>query len=94
MEGEDRHLFKVEHFTGDNYVPWRFRMENHLKKKDYWSVDDGSEQNAEKNAKALIDINLSVGDDQIVYVQDARSAKEAWERLARVYANEGIANWL
>jgi hypothetical protein len=47
MEGEDRHLFKVERLTGDNYVPWRFRMENLLKKKDYWSVVAGSEQNSE-----------------------------------------------
>jgi hypothetical protein len=42
----------------------------------------------------LIDINISVGDDKIVYFQDAWSAKGALERLAGVYANEGIANKL
>ena len=35
---------------------------------------------------------MAVSDDQIVYLQDARTAKGAWDNLTAVYDNAGTAN--
>ena len=79
-------------FSGDNYPAWKFKMKLFLMQKGYWKAVTGEEKSAEKDEKALIMIGLAVNDDQIIYVQDAATAKEAWENLASVYNNPGTAN--
>ena len=67
-------------------------MTNFLKKNGYWKAVAGEEENAEKNEKALLDINLAVDDNKTVYVESATTGKEAWENLTEVYENKGMAN--
>lgn len=92
MDIEEKSTFKIEKLNGDNYFSWKFRMRNYLKKKGYWKAVAEEENNAMANEKALIDICLSVDDNQIVYVESCTTGTEAWQSLAEVYENKGMAN--
>jgi Reverse transcriptase (RNA-dependent DNA polymerase)/gag-polypeptide of LTR copia-type/Pol polyprotein, beta-barrel domain/GAG-pre-integrase domain/Integrase core domain/Domain of unknown function (DUF4219)/Zinc knuckle len=86
-----------------NYKAWRIRMMAILKDKDLWEVVSGAEQKPEasspgasgnqkewikKDNKALALIFRAVSDEQLVYIEDAMSAKEAWDFLRKVHVRD------
>ena len=79
-------------FNGSNYSAWKFKMKPFLMQKGVWKAVAGEDIHADTDEKALVMIGLSVNDDQVVYVQDAKTAKEAWDNLAAVYENTGTAS--
>ena len=81
--------------NGSNYGAWKFKMKLLLVQKGYWNSVLGKENSKEAESidqKALAVIGLGVCDDQIVHIQDAKTSKEAWDSLAKVYENSGTAN--
>ena len=88
MDGEKVELAKL---NGINYGAWKFKMKLLLIQKGYWKAVTESDKE-EIDQKALAVIGLAVNDEQIVHIQDAKTSKEAWSKLAAVYENSGTAN--
>ena len=84
--------FEIGKLNGTNYGAWKFKMRLLLVHKDLWTVVQGLVNDDEKSNKALALIGLSVNDAQIVHIQDCLSAKEAWDKLNKLYENTGTAN--
>ena len=84
--------FEIGKLDGTNYVARKFKMRLLLVHKYLWSFVQGSVSDNEKSNKALALIGLSVNDAQILHIKDCLSAKEAWDKLSKMYENTGIAN--
>eukprot|EP00171_Calliarthron_tuberculosum_P014945 IDg14945t1 len=83
---------EVTKLDGNNYAAWKFKVTMLLPHKGFWDAVNGSDDDVEKSKKALAIIDLSVKDSQIVYIQYCSTGKEAWDKLARLYENSGVAN--
>lgn len=83
------HLTKLD---GSNYPAWKFKVKMLLTHKRLWNSVSGEDNDAEKSAKAMSLIGLSVQDSQIVYIQDCATGKDAWDKLSSLYENTGVAN--
>lgn len=80
-----------EKFDGSDYQAWSYKMKMLLIQKGCWGAVEGTDLAEEKSQLALSYIALGLCNNQIVYVRDAATAKEAWERLKRTYENPGNA---
>ena len=99
---------RIDRLNGDNYFAWKFRMTNYFRRSGSWGlvngttprpvlsgtavIDEESQKLVTKDDQALVDICLSVGDEQIIYVEGKNTANEAWKALATVYENAGVAH--
>lgn len=88
MEGVKLEFTK---FTERNYPAWKIKMKMYLMQNSCWGAITGDDQSREANDKALVSIGFEIHDDQVIYVQDAETAEEAWDNLAAVYDNPGTA---
>jgi hypothetical protein len=92
----------VEKFKGENFHLWKFRMMMLMKEKGVWGVIDEEWEAGEtekggvkrKEDKAMALIVLSLSDAQLLHVQTALTAKEAWLKLIEVHERKGLANKL
>jgi gag-polypeptide of LTR copia-type len=96
----DANVYRIEHLNGtDNYAVWKVRMQHIFTDLGY---DDHIAENpvipseAKELAawnlidqKALSAIVLRVADNVLVYVQKAKTAKEAWTALSNMYESKG-----
>ena len=83
-------------------------MQMVLEEKDLWNICTGGEveptaegttetqrrQFQRRERKALASICLSLGDEQLSLVRAAKTAKEAWSKLASHYEVKSLANEL
>lgn len=93
------YVIKIESLQGEqNYNAWRVQMFDYLSEMGLGGHVDGSTQLSQatdaaawrkSDAKALRQIRMRVARDIIVYVQDASSAKEAWDTLAETFRPAG-----
>lgn len=88
----DHGKFDVTKLNGSNYGAWKFKMRLLLVHKGLWNVVLGAEEDRDKSSKALALIGLSVSDSQIVHLQSCETGQEAWQKLASLYENKGVAN--
>jgi gag-polypeptide of LTR copia-type/Domain of unknown function (DUF4219)/Zinc knuckle len=82
---------------GTNYATWSVRMKFLLVRKGLWSVveaDPTGAKEKELDPKAKAEIALYVGDQDLVTVDDAASAKAAWDALASIYKARTMARRL
>jgi hypothetical protein len=95
----------IEKFSGENYHLWKFKMMMVLKEKGLWEFVEGKEldpaaSEKERNdfkrreERALALLVLSLSDAQLLHVQPALTAKEAWLKLSEVHERKGLANKL
>ena len=90
-------LASIEKLNEQNYDLWKVQMKSVLVFNDMWSVVDGSElkpqENAsdwtKKDAKASALINLSISYGQLNHVKNAKTSKEAWDKLQTVFESKG-----
>ncbi|KZV99858.1 hypothetical protein EXIGLDRAFT_831224 [Exidia glandulosa HHB12029] len=93
------HVIKIESLQGEhNYNAWRVQISDYLNELGLGGHIDGSTQLStatdaaawrKSDAKALRQIRMRVAKDIIVYVQDASTAKEAWDTLAETFRPAG-----
>ena len=88
MASSEKSLF--EKLNNTNYRAWALKMKMVLIKEDLWSAielkdgwenEDDNNENKVKLQKALANIVLMVGTDQLVHVSSAKDGKEAWNKL-------------
>lgn len=90
--------------SNDNYFTWKFKMEMLLKKEGVWKAltesrpaddDDNADKLAkwiENDEKAFALIGLSVQDNQLQTIRNAKSAKESWEALKNFHEQGTLVN--
>lgn len=56
------------------------------------TVEEDDETDSKKTKQALALIILALGEDQMVYVENSKTAHDAWQKLKRIYAKPSTAN--
>lgn len=75
----------------ENYHSWKFSMVRLLQTLDLDGAVDGSEKDAKKCKKACARIGLQVEDQIQPHIQNAKTAKEVWDTLAKLYEEKGLS---
>lgn len=83
----------IDKLNGENFNIWKFKIKLFLVHKECWSaIEASSTVTSSVDQKALAIIGLAIKDDQIVHVQNSKTAKEAWDALHEVYEDSGTAS--
>ena len=85
----------IDKLDGTNYQQWKFKVKLFLIHKGYWNAFDppaGTTATDAQFQKALAIVGLSVHDNRIVHIMDAKTAREAWLNLSNVYEDPGTAS--
>ena len=83
-------------FNGENFSNWKFRVLMLLEEKGIKEVvtrdgiDYEDKENLLKDIKAKSVIVQCVGDKHLEYIKDAKTAKEMFESLSKVYERRSI----
>lgn len=75
-----------------NYHSWKFAIKNYLEMQDldkYLETDDATVPKDKQKAKNIL--SLSVESSVYVHIQNAKSAKEIWTTLQRLYEDKGLS---
>ncbi|XP_051163516.1 uncharacterized protein LOC127282958 [Leptopilina boulardi] len=88
----------VQKLNGDNYSVWSKKIELLLIREDLWEVvkeepptpEDSTW--AKKDNRARATIGLLIEDNQLVHIEDATTAKEAWEKLKQHHQKASRSN--
>lgn len=80
----------------ENYNTWKYFMQKYLEYDDLWEITNGSKQQADevKNRLALCKIALMVESNCIPHIRDAKTSKEAWNKLQAAYEDRGLTRRL
>lgn len=87
----------VEKLSGmEDYKTWKFAMTMLLKHEDLWDyvTDKVITKDPKKDERAMAKICLMVQPSLYVHVHTAKSAKEAWDNLAKTFENRGLVGRL
>ncbi len=89
----------IEKLDKNNFQVWKFRIMNFLMGKGYWEFITGDDTENptqqqiqanktwhEKARKVLYWLSVSVSDSMIMHIQDAKSPKQAWDTLVKMYS--------
>ncbi|KAJ8501830.1 hypothetical protein ONZ51_g377 [Trametes cubensis] len=92
--------YRIEPLNGNNYHTWIIQMANILTKLELWEyvtgtctlLADPAQQPVwhKKDVKALCAIRLCVAKDVLVYAQDVKTSKVAWDTLAETFQENSL----
>lgn len=80
----------------ENFVTWRVGARAHLITKGHWkqfSLDVAAlteEPDREKNMKALAELTLLLDPCVYTYIEECKTAKEAWNALMKSFEDSGV----
>lgn len=85
-------LALIEKLTGrDNYSTWRFAVKTYLQHEELWDcVESEGAVDPKRDTKAKSKIILLVDSTNYVHIQEANSAKEVWDNLAKAFDDTGL----
>ena len=87
---EDQRVI-VKRLNGNNYAVWKFKIELLLKKENLWAtVKDPKPEVVNDdwkiaNDKAMVQIGLTLEDNQLHHVRRLETAHDYWTVLQRIY---------
>lgn len=85
------YLNSVQKLVGrENYDEWSFAMENILILEGLSKCVDGTETDAVLIAKAKAKLVLTIDPSLYVHVKDAKTAKEVWDIIKKLYEDMGF----
>ena len=96
----------TEKFDRSNYASWLYKMHQYLLGHGYWSYVEGANVAApdsahkgfpaweEGSSRVLYCIASYVHDQMVGYIRDAKTLKEAWENLRKIFATSTTARKL
>ena len=88
----------VEKLDRSNYASWSYKMHQYLLGHGYWSYVDGANDTApdaahkdfpvwvQSASRVMYYFASSFGDQLLSHVRDAKTSKEAWGNLKKVFA--------
>lgn len=74
----------------ENYEDWAFAVENFLILDGIVDCITGTETDAGKIAKAKAKLALAIDASIYVYIKQAKTAKEVWDKLKSLFDNSGF----
>lgn len=84
----------LEKLTGrDNYPTWKFTVKTYLEHEELWSCvapASGEVVDAKRDTKAKSKIILLVDPINYIHIQEATTAKEVWDNLAKAFDDNGL----
>ncbi|XP_052757808.1 uncharacterized protein LOC113516220 [Galleria mellonella] len=82
----------IEKLVGrENYNTWRFAVQSYLQHEELWNCIEGSEiVDPKLDMKAKTKIILLVDPINYVHIQEAKTAKEVWQNLAKAFDDKGL----
>lgn len=84
----------IEKLTGrENYPTWRFAVQTYLEHEELWScvtAKDNETIDPKLDTKAKSKIILLVHPINYVHIQEAKTAKEVWNNLAKAFDDTGL----
>lgn len=84
----------IEKLTGrENYPTWRFAVQTYLEHEELWSCVTASatdKVDSKLDTKAKSKIILLVHPINYVHIQEAKTAKEVWDNLAKAFDDKGL----
>lgn len=85
-------LALIEKLTGrDNYSTWRFAVKTYLQHEELWDcVESERTADPKRDTKAKSKIILLVDSTNYVHIQEANTAKEVWDNLAKAFDDSGL----
>ncbi|XP_045509344.1 uncharacterized protein LOC123704893 [Colias croceus] len=85
-------LALIEKLSGrENYATWRFAMQTYLQHEELWDcIESNMESDPKRDTKARTKIILSVDPTNYVHIQEARTAKEVWDKLSSTFDDSGL----
>lgn len=87
-------IANIEKLLGrENYATWKFAVKNYLEHEELWdTIEPGPDQKHDKklDTKAKSKIILLVDPINYVHVQDAKSARQVWLNLQKVFDDSGL----
>lgn len=85
-------LTLIEKLSGrENYATWRFAMQTYLQHEELWDcIESNTETDPKRDTKARTKIILSVDPTNYVHIQEARTAKEVWDKLSSTFDDSGL----
>lgn len=100
MSSDSTSSYRIDPLRGeDNYNAWCVQITDLLNELEIWDHVSGNKPRPteaallpewkKKDAKALRAIRFRVANENVVYVQDATSSKEAWDTLVETFRPAG-----
>ncbi|XP_061380936.1 uncharacterized protein LOC133319700 [Danaus plexippus] len=82
----------IEKLSGrDNYPTWKFSVQTYLEHEELWDcVESSNEVDVKKDTKAKSKIILLVDPINYIHIQQAKTAKEVWDNLAKAFDDKGL----
>ncbi|KAL0860331.1 hypothetical protein ABMA27_009736 [Loxostege sticticalis] len=82
----------IEKLTGrENYPTWKFAVQTYLEHEELWScVSSKVVTDSKLDTKAKSKIILLVNPINYVHIQEATTAKEVWDNLAKAFDDKGL----
>ena len=96
----------TEKLDRSNYASWSYKMHQYLLDNGYWSYMEGANvetpNSAHKNfpvweqgaSRVLYCLASYVHDQMLGYIKDAKSQKESWENLQKIFITSTTARKL
>ena len=96
----------IEKLDRSNYASWEYKMHQYLLGHGYWSYIHGGNEVApysthkdfpaweQAASKVLYCLASCVHDQMLGYIQNAKTPKEAWENLKKIFAASTMARKL
>lgn len=83
--------YNIEKLNGvDNYTNWKFIMRMALTLDGLWGCVEGTDTDTTRDQRALARICMCLQTSLFQYVRDAKTAKEAWNMLAKIFEDKGL----
>lgn len=84
----------IEKLTGrDNYATWKFTVKTYLEHEELWNcvaTTSGEEVDIKRDTKAKSKIILLVDPINYIHIQEATTAREVWDNLAKAFDDNGL----
>lgn len=75
----------------ENYREWAFAITHFLTLDKLTEALEGTETNADKIAQAKSKLVLSIDSSLFIHIESATTAKELWDKLAKLYADTAFS---
>ena len=96
----------IEKLDRRNYASWSYKMHQYLLGHGYWGFVEGTNEVASEPShkdfpiweqgasRVLYCLTSGVHDQMLSYIKDAKTPKEAWEHLRKIFATSTTARKL
>lgn len=84
-------MMSMEKLSGrENYATWSFAVKAYLEHEDMWNVVMITPEDKKADTKVKSKLILLIEPMLYVHIQEAKTAKQVWDNLAKAFADSGL----